>query len=131
MHITNVSVGNDKLCYLLVVDKKLSYPTGRSKIAYIGTTEKGLTRISQSVAAKADEVLAIHGVKAFEARVVTCAPRQNVRTWHKLERAMLLIFRELFGEIPRLNRQGNRIRATNEFDYFAESRIKTILEDIG
>lgn len=132
LRISRVSVGKSKLCYLLVANKKIKYKDGRSQIVYIGTTKKGLARVSQSVAARAEDVLAIHGVSAFEARVVTCSPRQNVKTWHKLERALLIRFREMFGEVPHCNTQGNRMKETDEFSkYFARKRITTILEDVG
>lgn len=134
MRVTKVSVGNERLCYLLVADKRLKYKSERSRIVYIGTTEKGLTRISQSVATRADAILGthgIHGVSEFKARVVTCAPRQHVKTWRKLERALLLVFREKYGEVPKLNKQGVGIKEVDEFTYFARSRIVTILEDAG
>ena len=131
MRVTKVSVGNERLCYLLVADKKLKYKSERSRIVYIGTTEKGLTRISQSVATRADAILGMHGVSEFKARVVTCAPRQHVKTWRKMERALLLVFREKYGEVPKLNKQGVGIKEVDEFTYFAHSRIVTILEDAG
>lgn len=131
MRVTRVTVGKQKLCYLLVVDKKLIYPDGRSRIAYIGTTKKGLTRISQSVAAKAEEALGLRGVSEFEARVVTCSPRSGVKTWRKLERALLLEFRGLFGEVPKLNKHGVRMKETDEFRYFARIRVRRVIEDTG
>lgn len=131
MRVEKISVGKDKLCYVLVVDRKIQYSTGRSSIVYVGTTEKGVQRISQSISAKAHEVLAMHGVQSFEARIVTCRPRQNVKSWRKLERVLLLGFKELYGEIPRLNSHGVRYKETDEFQLFKRSRIRTILEDIG
>lgn len=131
MRVTKVSIGDMRLCYILVANKKIRYSDGRSRIVYIGTTKKGLSRISQSVAARAEDVLAIHGVDEFKARVVTCRRRQNVKSWHKLERALLLVFREMFGEVPLLNTHGKNITEVNEFELFAKSRINTIIEDVG
>ena len=131
LRVSKVSIGKEKICYLLVADKKIKYEIGRSRIVYIGTTRRGLNRISQSVAKRADDVLAIHGVTEFKARVVSCKPRQNVKTWLKLERAMLIRFKELFGEIPYCNSHGSKMKRTDEFSYFTESRIATILEDSG
>src|SRR5258706_126350 len=101
-----VILGHDKLVYVLVADRKLDYPDGRSRIAYIGTTKLGGARIAQSVATRAEAILNLHGVTSFEARIVTCRPRQHVRMWHKLERALLLQFRNMLGEVPRCNIQG-------------------------
>ena len=38
---------------------------------------------------------------------------------------------ELFGEIPYCNSHGSKMKRTDEFSYFTESRIATILEDSG
>ena len=129
--VTKFSIGKNKLVYLLICDKKLQYPCGRSRIAYVGTTRKGLSRISQSVAARAEDILSLHGVQEFHARVVTCKPRQNVKTWHKLERAFLLTFKDIYGEVPVCNSQGHRMKVTDEFEYFSMPRVKRIIDDVS
>lgn len=131
MEVTRVSTGSQKLVYIIVGDKKVKYENGRSKIVYIGTTRNGISRISGSVAARAPDVLSMHGVKKFHVRVLTCPPRRRVKTWVKLERALLLAFRELHGEVPKCNVHGKGIKEIDEFDYYARSRIRQILEDIG
>lgn len=129
---TLVSLDGDRLVYLLIADRRLRYATGKSRIAYIGTTKNGASRIASSVAARAPDILAIRGVRSFEARVVTCKPRQNVKTWHVLERAFLLEFRDLFGEVPWCNSHGTNIRERQEFSkYFSRSRVRGILEDLS
>ncbi len=129
---SRVALGNEKLVYVLVADKRLRYPKGKSRIAYIGTTQNGASRIASSVAARAPKILAIRGVRSFEARVLTCTPRRNVKTWRVLERAVLLAFREEFGEIPRCNSQGKRMRERDEFDrYFRRARIRGIIHDLS
>lgn len=112
-------------------DKRIKYETGKSRIVYIGTTAKGLARISRSVAARAEDIISIRGVQEFNARIITCNPRQGVKSWHKLERGLLLSFRELYGEIPYCNTQGSRIKETDEFRYFSRNRLKEIIEDIS
>jgi len=62
-----------KLVYVLIADKRLKYKLGKSRIAYIGTTKKGSSRIAQSMAARAEDVLSIHGVRSFHARVITAS----------------------------------------------------------
>lgn len=131
LRVSAISIGNEKLCYLLVADKKIKYANGRSRIVYIGTTKNGLTRISQSVAARAESVLSIHGVTEFKARVVTCQSRRRVKTWHKLERALLLEFKELYGVVPRCNTKGDKMTETDEFTYFSRSKIRMVIEDAG
>jgi hypothetical protein len=131
MHATRVSIGKSKLVYVLVADKKLKYTDGKSRIAYIGTTKKGTARIAQSVAARADDILGIRGVRSFHARVITCRPRRNVKTWHYLERALLIKFRELYGEVPACNSHGSNMKRGKEFDYFADHGLEQVIEELS
>lgn len=41
--------------------------------------------------------------------LLTCAPRQHVKTWHKLERALLLQFKDDYGRVPVCNTQGKNM----------------------
>jgi hypothetical protein len=131
LRATRVSVGKSKLVYLLIADKKLKYRHGKSRIAYIGTTKKGVARIAQSVAARAEDILSLHGVRAFHARIVTCRPRQRVATWKKLERALLLSFRDRFGEVPSCNSQGAKMKHTDELNYFARARLANVIDELS
>jgi hypothetical protein len=131
MQVTRVSFKNKKLVYVILAQKTLKYPWGRSRIAYIGTTKKGMARFAQSAAAKAEEVLSLYGVREMEVRLVTCHSRPNVRSWVKLERAMLLSFRERFGDLPICNTMGKRMKRTDEHAYFSHKRIATILDNLG
>jgi hypothetical protein len=117
------------LVYLAVVPRAIKYQYGRSHIAYIGTTQKGVDRIAASAAAIAPEVLRMHGVDSFELFTCTCRARQKVKTWRKLERALLLRFREMYGTVPRLNSQGKNMRWTDETKYFSVKRIDSIIEE--
>ena len=128
---TRVSIGKSKLVYALVCDKKLDYPLGRSRVAYIGTTERGVARIAQSVASRAEAILRLHGVRKFEARVITCRPRQRVKTWRKLERALLLTFKDVYGSVPRCNSHGKRMQQRDEFEYFRPRGLERILDELA
>ena len=128
---TAVGVTADKLVYLLVADKRLMYPSGKSKIVYIGTTRNGIARVAQSVAARADTILSQWGVRGFVARIVTCRPRQRVKTWHKLERALLLEFRATYGDVPLCNQKGTRMRETDEFRYFTRKAVRNVIRDLS
>jgi hypothetical protein len=131
LRATRVTVGKNKLVYVLVADKRLKYKNGKSRIAYIGTTKKGVARVAQSVAARADDILSLHGVRTFHARIVTCRPRRNVETWRKLERAMLLKFREAFGEVPKCNSVGKKMKTTDEFRYFGNAGVKNVIDELS
>lgn len=130
MTVNRVAIGNDKLVYVICADKMINYRWGKSPVAYIGTTERGVNRIAASAAYRASEVLAMHGVKSFDVRIVTCRPKQGMKSWKVLERALLLCFREKFGDIPKCNNQGENIREGREFIVFSKDRIKQIISDI-
>jgi hypothetical protein len=131
LRTTRVAIGKNKLVYVLIADKRLSYKSGKSRVAYIGTTKKGVARIAQSAAGRAEAILNLRGVRAFHVRVITCKSRQNVKTWRKLERAMLLCFRERFGEIPECNTQGSKMKETDEFEYFSRTAVKNVIEELS
>jgi len=126
MQVNRVSIGKKKLVYLIVVKKPLRYPWGRSRIVYIGTTKKGVARIAQSVAARAEAVLTLYGVREFIVRIVTCLPRSNVKTWDKLETSLLITFRAMYGSLPKCNTKPKR--AGDVFDYFKRERLERVLE---
>jgi hypothetical protein len=126
-----VTIRKQKLVYVLIADKRLKYKNGKSRIAYVGTTKNGVARIAQSVATRAEVILGLNGVHEFHARIITCNQRQRVKTWCKLERALILKFRERFGEIPYCNTSGKRMKQTDEFSYFRPSRIANIIDDLS
>jgi hypothetical protein len=131
LEATRVSVGKKKLVYVLCAEKRVKYPGGRSRIVYIGTTKRGLRRVAGSVARRADDILQFRGIKRFSARLVTCQPRQRVKTWLVLERALLIDFKRRFGEPPKCNSHGKKMRERDEFDYFRRKRISTIIDDLS
>lgn len=131
LRANRVFIGSQKLVYVLISDKRLEYISGKSRIAYIGTTKNGTTRIAHSVALRAYRILSLRGVRSFHARIVTCRPRRNVKTWCKLERALLLRFREIFGEVPKCNTHGKRMKVTDEFDYFNRRGVKSVIDELA
>jgi hypothetical protein len=118
----------EKLVYLAVVNKPLAYPHSKSRIAYIGTTEVGASRMAASAAHRAKSLFALHGVKTLYFHVVTCAPRQKVNTWKKLESGLILAFKHLYGEVPRCNIQGKRKKWADELEYFTIKRLESVLK---
>jgi hypothetical protein len=83
------------------------------------------------VAARTDEILANHDLTHFDAHLITCKAVPRVETWRKLERALLLTFRDLYGEPPLCNRHGAGIQEEDEFSFFTRERIRNVLEDLG
>jgi hypothetical protein len=126
--INRDAIKGDRLVYVAVANKKINYRFGGSRIVYIGTTRAGASRIAASAAAKASDMLALHGVKQLEFYVVTCRGRKRVQTWKKLERGLILTFRQMFGDPPRCNVQGKRMKWTDELYYFTEARLREIVK---
>ena len=129
--VTRVSVGDERLVYAMIADKKFDYPKGRSKVAYIGTTKNGIFRMTSSVAERANHILKLHGVESFDVRIITCPRRKHIKMWFKLEHACLVAFREHYGAPPKCNDQTDGKNAGTVFNYFSKTRIKRILEDVA
>jgi hypothetical protein len=130
IEVTRIAIGNQKLVYVLIADRPFTYPYGKSPVAYIGTTKKGVERVASSAAQRAEQILSRFGVKKVVARIVTCSPRRRVKTWKKLERAMLLGFRATYGAVPVCNTQGKKMKETDEYDYFAREAVRTLISDL-
>jgi hypothetical protein len=131
MSVTRLSGSPQKLCYVVTANKIVVYGTGRSKVVYIGATDAGLNQVVASVAALTDEILANHDLTHFDAHVITCKAIARVETWRKLERALLMTFRDLYGEPPLCNRRGAGIQEEDEFSFFTRERIRNVLQDLG
>lgn len=132
LYVSRVADKIDHLVYVFRCDKRLQYPNAeKSRIAYIGTTASGVWRLTSSAAERASRILGQRGVESFDAFILTCTRRQRVRTWHKLERALLLRFREMFGRVPICNTHGQQMIETDEFDYFARARVTDVIEDLS
>ena len=125
--ITRRALRRDKLVYIACSNKPHKYQHGRSCIVYIGTTKTGASRIADSAAKKAREILINRGMKQLEFFVVGCAYRQNLETWRMLERALLLIFRQTYGQVPIGNTQGKKIKPKIEQKYFSRRRLESVI----
>jgi hypothetical protein len=44
---------------------------------------------------------------------------------------MLLMFREIYGEVPPLNLQGHKIKETDEFEYFSREKLRKVVMELG
>ena len=123
--VTRSAIGTKKLVYVLVANKKVSYPQGKSSIVYIGTTTKGLARVAASAAYRALSVLRQKGIKQLSAYILTYKGIPGLKDTHKhLERAALAIFKLNYGHIPSANKQGGSIwHAQKSFKYFRHSII--------
>ena len=126
--ITRTATKANELVYVAVANKTISYPGGKSRIVYIGTTKNGAQRIAASAAAKAGQMLGLHGVKHLEFFVITSSAMNGVKTWHKLERGLLLAFKAKFGRPPSCNIVGKKMRWTDELTYFTRGRLDGLID---
>lgn len=60
--------------------------------------------------------------------MVSCGKIQNLETWKKLETALLIKFREAFGEVLRANEKGKLMHWKDEKKYFADKRLQVAIE---
>ena len=130
MQVTRIAVGKKKLVHAILTPKAVKYSWGRSRVVYIGTTKNGVSRVAESAAARSDKVLSIRGVNHFFVRIVTCSTQQSVKTWEKLERALILAFRQRYGGIPMCNKIGKSSKWRDELKYFKLERLNGILEGL-
>lgn len=134
-----------RLVYIIAMEEEIyEYPKGSSSIIYIGetrTTEAPVAnaknpswkRPATSMAERVHEFFERSDTEArkFVSWTITCQGVPGLKTWEKLERAFLLDFRSLYGEVPVLNIQGKNLQETNEFEYFSKRKIRRILKELG
>lgn len=124
MTLSRGALGADQLVYLLAVNKPVKYLHGKSRIVYIGTTKRGVIRVASSVAHRSARVLQQPGLRTVEAHLLTYGGKPGVRKlWAKLERAMLIMFKFEYGDIPRLNQMGRNLWPGQEFKYFTRRAL--------
>src|SRR4051812_29720185 len=93
--------------YILVTNKHVKYPNGKSRVVYIGTTKRGARRVASSVAYRAEEALERRGSHTVDAHLLTYTGRTGKHNlWRHLERAALVMFQLEYGSIPILNKMG-------------------------
>ncbi len=118
----------DKLVYLLLTKKPQKRLRGRSRIMYVGTTEKGISRIASSVAVRSETIFKKWGIKSIDVEVVWCTPLQKVKSWKLLERAILADFLSFHGELPECNKQGKSYQWDSRVSkYFRRTAITKVL----
>lgn len=123
-------VKNSKAAYLFCSCSKIvKYSLGRSRIVYIGSTSNVVSRIPVSAGERAHSILNTHGISGFAVFVVSCQPVQKGKTWRKLERALLIRFRERYGRQPLCNTAGKKLVEHDEFaKYFSRAEVDCVLD---
>ena len=119
----------DRLVYILVANKKFKYKSGRrTHVLYIGTTGKGARRPAVSAVAKAMATFGDRrGVKQIGVYLVNSGSRRNVRSWQKLESALLALFCQRYYELPIENKKHGEYVNEEDIQYFRRENLLRIL----
>jgi hypothetical protein len=118
-----------RLVYILVANKKFKYRSGRrSHILYIGTTGKGARRPAASAVAKAMAIFGdVRGVKQIGVYLLNSDSRPSVRTWQKLESALLALFCQRYYQLPIENKRRGEYVNEEDIRYFRRDNLVKIL----
>jgi hypothetical protein len=111
-----------KFVYVLAARKPLRYRNGRSRVLYIGTTKKGISRIAASVAHRSKTILKQRGVREMDVHVVSCEKRSGLKSWTLLERALVAQFRSRYWNVPLCNMQLKNKRSSAHLDKLFKPR---------
>ncbi len=130
LYVTQVAASVEECVYALVTDRPLAYGHRKSRIAYIGKTGTGAWRLTSTVGERCEQLFANDGVDCFRLLVVTCPRVPRVDIFHKLERAMLLAFREKFDCLPRCNAPRSVVHEHDEFELLDKGRVLSILKSL-
>ncbi len=129
--ITRTAYAAAELVYIAYANQPIRYEHGDSRIADIGATKNGVWRVASSAAGRAEELFTRRGVHTLEFYLVAAPRKGKHATYRKLERALLLRFRERYGSIPCANKQGKRLRWRAGDNVFTQASINTIIEDFA
>lgn len=126
--LNRIAVKTEKLVYVIVSNKGMTYGKSKSRIVYFGTTSRGVDRVLNSLANKAREALGGHGTKRIEVHVYTVRARQNVQMWRKLEQGLILSFKDAYGCVPKYNNHGKNMQWTDQALYLSKTGLKNIVK---
>lgn len=121
-----------RLVYVLVANRRFKYPSGRrTYVLYIGTTGKGARRPAASAVEKAMAIFGdVRGVKQIGVYLLNSGSRRNVRTWEKLESALLAAFWQRYFSLPRENKRRGEYVNEEDIRYFRRDNLVNILRKL-
>jgi len=128
LQVTRDALSGKNIVYIAKANKAIKYGNRYSKIAYIGQTTTGITRIAQSAATRAKEILDLHGFKHLDFFIIRPTPKRKVRTWALLEKDLLITFQMCYGQIPIGNTQGSKLSFNDMSGLFPVEKLKKIIE---
>lgn len=118
----------DRIVYLLVGRKPFRYRGGRSRVAYIGTSKRGVQRVASSAAHRAEQVFSKWGSRQMDVFIASCEARPGLKSWKFLERALLAHFLARYQDLPFCNKQGKKYRLDEKLhDLFKFKKLYSML----
>ena len=132
--LSRISIKHHRLVYVILASKLFHYKRGDSRIGYIGTTKMGLSRIAASVAARSSVLFGCHGLTKMSVRIVVCtkpSKEGNRKSWFILERAMLLVFHEIYGRVPWCNSPKRAPRKHDVWDRLQKGQVQRIIKRLS
>jgi hypothetical protein len=108
---------------------------GYTRIVYIGTTGSGISRIAGSASVRIKQAIderTVPGLRRLDAYVVWAKGKRGAQTikgrkfWSILESALLIRFRDKYGEPPALNGTGY-MKENGEFEVFSRDTLDRII----
>ncbi|MBI5864398.1 MAG: hypothetical protein HZB38_07815 [Planctomycetes bacterium] len=131
MSVSRQAIRAAKLVYVICTPHAQKYGGRRSRVIYIGTTEKGVHRIAASMAHKAIRFLERRGVRSLDVFVITCPPRPGTRSWLLLERDLLIAFKLEYGRVPLANASGKNLGPDRLSGLFHYRRVVSVLRSFA
>ena len=128
MSVSRRAVRTRKLVYVICTPKPHKYANHRSRIIYIGTTEKGVHRVASSIAHKAIDFLQRWGIRRLDVYLITCSARPGVPSWRRLERDLLVAFKLEYGSVPLANTSGKNFTPDKLSGLFQYRRLIKVLK---
>lgn len=118
---------NDQVVYLLVSNALQEYKYGKSRIVYVGRTDRGVKRIGESAADKIAQAYD-YDIAKIKAYVVYCNPQEGegASLPDMLERALIIRFNQIFGQLPIFNKRGFKLG--DEQEYFTGIAIDKVID---
>lgn len=127
LRISRSATRDTRVVYLAIANRKFRYHLGKSPIVYIGTTKIGIRRVAHSAASKAEQIIKEYNCKYLDFYTISASGYPGVAIWEKLERALIIRFRELYGDVPKYNQSFRKARWREEKRYFKESVLDKMI----
>ena len=118
--------------YFGIANKPQIYPLGKSKIVYIGQTEKGIDRLASSAAETTKKLKDTFGISSLTYYIIVPGKLIPLKPWKLLETALIDEFLHQYGNVPKANKQGKGYKIGSPAvqrarKHFADERLRNLI----